>query len=412
MDRTPAIEIRRATTETLRALAAPLEAAFGEPLSDAEFEEARHTWEPDRTFGAIEDGAPIGTCGNLTFRLTVPGGEVAAAGQTLVGVLPTHRRRGVLRAMMARLFEDARDHGEPVAILWASEGAIYQRFGYGLATLSGSFEISRGRAGFARPAPAEGRVRLVDEAEGLRLMPPVYDKVRATVPGMIDRNEAWWTWEGLRDTEARRSAAGVKFRVVYEVEGVPEGFAIYRLKEAWDDRGPSGALIVTDLVGSTPRAQRDLWAWLLGIDLYPTVKGSRGPVPHPLQVLLAEPRALGLTVGDALWLRLLDMPAALAARRYGAAGALTFDVADATLPANAGPWRLVVDASGVGSLERTDLPADLVLDVADLGAAYLGGLRFGELAAVGRVVERTPGAVGRADALFHAARAPWCSTMF
>ncbi|HEX7399184.1 MAG TPA: GNAT family N-acetyltransferase [Candidatus Limnocylindrales bacterium] len=402
--------IQTATLETVEAFVAPLNRAFADMPDPGD--EERRTWEPDRIIAAFDGTEPIATAGALTFRLSVPGGETAAAGVTLVGVSPSHRRRGILRSMMRHQLDDVRARGEPIAILWASEGAIYQRFGYGLATLSGTFEIERGGAAFARPAPVEGTVRLVDLETAMGIFPPLYDRVRVETPGMVGRSETWWRWIALHDTDHMRGANGMKFLAIYEADGQVEGAAIYRVKPDWDDRGPNGRLVALEVLATTPRANRDLWRWLFEVDLVRLVRAVRGPVPHPLQLLLADPRRLGFTVGDAIWLRVVDVSAALAARTYGRAGALVLEVRDSFCPWNAGRWRLDVADDGRGSVEPSTAEPDVTLDAADLGATYLGTFRFSELARVGRVVENTAGALLRADEMFAAARAPWCSTMF
>jgi len=415
MDQTPRYPIRTATADTVRAFLAPLVIAFAEDLTDAEFEDWRHTIEPDRLVAAFDDEIPVATTAAFTFRLTVPGGEVAAAGVTAVGVEPGHRRQGLLRSLMRQQLDDVRGRGEPLAVLWASESAIYQRFGYGLGTLNGSFEIDRGRTAWLRPWEPEGRMRLVDEAEALATFPPVYERMRRVTPGALTRTEDWWRWGILRDAEHSRRGASPKFRYLYEVDGAAEGYAIYRVKTEWDDRGPKSQLLVVEAMALTPRAERAVWSFLFGVDLMRTTKAGRVSMPHPLLLELADPRALGLTTGDGLWVRLVDLPAALAARRYGAAGTLVLEVADAFCPWNAGRWRLVATgeaASAAAVVERTEGPADLSLDVADLAAAYLGGIRVADLARAGRVAELTAGALRRADALFASDRAPWCATMF
>jgi predicted acetyltransferase len=209
-----------------------------------------------------------------------------------------------------------------------------------------------------------------------------------------------------------RGANGMKFLAVYEADGQVEGTAVYRVKPDWDDRGPNGRLFALEVLATTPRATRDLWRWLFEVDLVRLIRAVRGPVPHPLQLLLADPRRLGFTVGDAIWLRVVDVAAALAARTYGRAGALVLEVRDGFCPWNAGRWCLDVADDGRGSVEPTTAEPDVTLDAADLGATYLGTFRFSELARVGRVVENTAGALLRADEMFAAARSPWCSTMF
>jgi len=415
MEETPRYPIRTATPETVRAFLAPLVIAFGEELTDAEFDDWRRTLEPDRLVAAFDGERPVASAAAFTFRLTVPGGEVAAAGVTAVGVEPGHRRQGLLRSLMRQQLDDVRQRGEPVAVLWASESAIYQRFGYGLGTLSGSFEIERERTAWLRAWEPEGRMRLVDEAEALATFPPVYERMRAVTPGALTRTEDWWRWGTLRDAEYSRRGASPKFRYLYEVGGAAEGYAIYRVKTDWDDRGPKGQVLVVEAMASTPRAERAVWSFLFGVDLMRSTKAGRVQVPHPLLLELADPRALGFTTGDGLWVRLVDLPTALAARRYGAAGTLVLEVADAFCPWNAGRWRLAAagePGDAVATLERTDAPADVSLDVADLAAAYLGAFRPSDLARADRVEELVPGALRRADLLFAADRTPWCATMF
>jgi len=402
--------IRTATAETMESFVAPLNLAFAEVPDPGD--EERRAWEPERIIAAFDGDQPVATAGAFTFRLSVPGGEADAAGVTLVGVSPTHRRRGILSSMMRHQLDDVRARREPLAILWASEGAIYQRFGYGLATLNGSFEIARDRAVFSRPAPPEGTVRLVDREAAMGIFPALYDRVRVATPGMVGRSETWWRWLTLHDTDQARGANGIKFLAVYEAGGGVEGTAIYRVKPDWDERGPNSRLTAIEVLATTPRATRDLWTWLLGVDLVTQVRGVRAPVPHPLQLLLAEPRRLGFAVGDAIWLRVVDVPAALAARTYGHPGALVLEVRDPFCPWNEGRWRLVAGDDGRGLVEPTTALPDLTLDAGDLGATYLGTFRFSDLARVGRVIEGTAGALLRADTLFAAARAAWCSTMF
>jgi predicted acetyltransferase len=409
-------EVRTATSDGLRTFLAPLEAAFADEYSDEEFEADRHLFEADRIIAAFEGEAVVGCAGAYSARLTVPGSDIAAAAVTLVGVLPTHRRRGILRMLMRHQLDDIRERGEPVAALWASEGAIYQRFGYGLASYATSFEIDPRRSAFLHPADAGGRLRFVSADEALILFPPIYERANRPIPGSLERSEGWWRWATLRDSAPPRQELGPKALVVLERAGQAVGYAIYRARAGWGDRGPDGRLTVLEVVADDPDAERRLWRWLLDADLMAHVRALRQPLPPPLYHILAEPRRLGLTVSDGLWLRLIDLPGALAARRYRAAGSLILEVVDEPCPWNAGRWRLETAAGVDGDLaataSRTDAEPDVVLDVADLGAAYLGGVRFSELAAAGRIGELRQGALARADRLFSTDRSPWCMTMF
>lgn len=397
----------------------PLVLAFSEPLSEDELaNEVKHL-EADRVVGAFDGDQQVGTAGQYTFRLSVPGGEVAAAGVTLVGVIPTHTRRGILRQMMTWLVAQARERGEPVAVLLASEAAIYQRFGYGLATLDSRFEIEPLRARFLHPVETTGRFRFVDADEATRLFPIVYDDMHRSTPGTLARTETMWRLEMVFDTESMRAGNGPKSLAILEVDGVPRAYAIYRIKADWGPQGPRNTMSVIEVVGADADSQQAMWQWLFRIDLLGTVKTTRGPVPHPLQLQLTEPRRMGLTVNDGTWLRILDVGPALEARSYRGAGSLVFDLADDFCPWNAGRWQLSVPGGGAAAtVTRVEAGAaagvepDLALDVSALGAIYLGSFSFAELSQAGRVTELRPGGIAAADALFATATRPWNSTPF
>ena len=246
-------------------------------------------------------------------------------------------------------------------------------------------------------------------------MPPVYDAMRTSTPGAITRSEDWWKSLILADPEYGRRGTSEKYRVVYEPGGAAEGYAIYRVRQDWDHYGPKSVLEVQEAVATTPRALQAIWRYLFDVDLVVTVKALHLAAPNPLQHLLVEPRALGLVVSDGIWLRLVDLPEALQARRYSTADELVIDVADHFCPWNAGRWRIRTSGeagAASASVQPTTDPADLAVDTTDLAAAYLGGARLLDLASVGRVTELTPGAVPRAHALFATGREPWCNTMF
>jgi predicted acetyltransferase len=331
----------------------------------------------------------------------------------MIGVSPSHRRRGILRQMMRWLIDQARERGESAAVLWASESAIYPRFGFGIGTLQTSFDVERSRLHFSRPAEPLGRVRIVGRDEAVDLFPPVYNAIRPRTPGMVTRSDAKWRYDQLDDTEWQRSTNGIKYRAILEVDGGVRGYAIYRVKAEWEERGPNNVMTVLEVLGLDAAAERALWEWLFGIDLVGRVKGWRGPMPHPLLLQLTEPRRLGLTVREGMLLRLIDVSAALEARSFaGPAGSLAFELTDEFCPSNAGRWRLDFAGDGAASVSPFDGEPDLLLDTTDLATVYLGAFTFADLARAGRVRECRPGAVVAADALFVTTNAPWSSTMF
>ena len=391
----------------------PANAAFGEAMSPEAVAHGSRLLEPDRLIGGKEGDSWVATAAAYSFRLTVPGGrDVGAAGITDVGVAPSHRRRGILRALMRWLLDQAVERGEPVAILWASESAIYQRFGYGIATLQSVFDIERTRIRFIRPIAPVGRMRIVEPDEALRLIPPVYEAVRHRTPGAVSRNESRWANDLLFDAEWMQRGNGSKFIAVLEVDGQVRGYVLYRVLNQWDDRGPDNVVLAMEVIGVDHAAERTVWSWVMDLDLAGHVRGWRGPVPHPLLLELTEPRRMGLTIRDALQLRILDVRAALEERGYAGPGSLTFDLTDADRPANAGRWRLDVAGDGRATLTTSTRDPDLRLDTSDLATVYLGAFRFSDLARSGRITECRAGAVADADRLFATATLAWCSTMF
>jgi predicted acetyltransferase len=411
---TDEIVLRNPNAAELPRFMAPLSIAFNHSMSDAEIENELHTAELDRFVGALEGDSVVGCAGAYSFGLTVPGGEVASAGLTSVGVLPTHTRRGILRQMMTWIFDQARERHEPVAILWASEAAIYQRFGYGMATQQTFFEAARDKIRFLRPIESPGRIRIVDADEAARRFPPLYDAIRPGLPGALTRSEARWRWEYVLDHEWHRHGNGEMVRALLEVDGEPRGYTTYRQLGEWDRSGPKSVLTVTEVLGLDAVAEQTLWQWLFGIDLIGTVRGWRGPAPHPLQLMITEPRRLSMTLNDGMWLRIIDLPGALQARSYQGSGSVVLEVADEFRPANAGRWQLDV-AGGTGAT-LTQAPStaqvDLRVDIGALAAVYLGAFSFRDLLHAGRVAECRPDAIEHVDDLFATDRAPSTTTMF
>ncbi len=409
------IDIRVCPPERFAELLRTAEVAFGEDVSDELIGRVERVADKERFLAALDGDRFVATGGVFTMRLTVPGGELPAGGVTWVTVLPSHRRRGLMSGMMRLMIDDCHRRGEPLAMLWAAEGAIYQRFGFGLATVSVSLEAEPKALGFARDWPREGSCRLLPTGEGLDLVTPVYEAARPDHPGFLARTPDWWV--GILPVPEKDGKGGGEARrlVVFEVEGVPEAYAVYKTKADWNARGPACVLTVEEAVGCTPRGTREIWRYLLEVDLMRTLKTWRLPLDHPLIVLASEPRRLGMTMGDGLWLRIVDVDAALEGRTYGpggnGSGSLTLDLRDDYCPWNAGRWRLDV-SEGRARVTRTEEAAEIALDPNDLAAMFLGCFTASALAAAGRVVELRPGALAVADGLFATATKPWCPQEF
>jgi predicted acetyltransferase len=398
------VEVRRGRREDVLDALRPVFHYFGrEPTKDSASRVTR-VLSPERIHAAWEDGQIVGGASAFELRLTIPGAVVPAAGVTVVGVLPTHRRQGVLTQLMRAQLDDVHERREPAAFLWASEGAIYGRFGYGLAGLSGEIDLLRAHSRFVRPIETDGRFRLLSLEEALERLPPVYERVASDTPGMFGRTSEWWSTRVLDDPEWRRGGAGEMARVVLEHEGDPVGYALYRLQMGFAEGASTAAVHVIEALGVTPEAVAAIWRHLLDIDWMERTKAWLLPVDHPLFLLLEEPSRMRFRVEESVWLRLVDVAAALQARSWAQEADLVLAITDSFCPWNEGSYRLD------GSTTR-DAP-DLRLDVRDLGAAFLGGFTFSELRRAGRVEELVPGALQRADAAFRTGRAPWCPEIF
>jgi len=307
--------------------------------------------------------------------------------------------------MMDAQLADVRQREEPIAALWASEETIYGRYGYGLASLS--LHVDAERNAIAIPGERTTTVRLIDDEDALRSFPKVYARIGRTRPGMIVRTQDWWRVKQLDDHPERRRGAGPLVRALFERDGKPVGYALYRLAQSGSTPEDWKKTIrVLEAVGADDDATRDVWRFLLEIDWVDRVAGYHLPVDHPLPLLVDRVNKLRLTMWDALWVRLVDVSRALAGRSYGP-GRVTLEVtSDPHFPDNVGTWTIED-----GSVKRARRRPDLRLPAAALGSAFLGGIPFAQLRAAGQVEEVVRGAVARADALF-GAPAPWCAEIF
>ena len=407
------IDIRPMTPEHGDQFTRVMATAFGEEFTAEEVADHDRWFEYDRSIGAFDGDRLVGTGGAFSMDLTLPGlTTIPIGGLTAIAVLPTYRRRGILRSMMEYHFGEVEGRGELVSALLAAESVIYGRFGYGLATTDASYEIDPRRAQLLRPPTGRGRLRLLDPEETAKVVPPLYDRYRRGQPGELTRPQAWWEVYA-RDPEWTRQGASRHYDVVYETEpGRVEGWLSYRVENRWPSGLAANIITVRMLVGLVPEAEAALWRYLFDMDLAGTVKLTGRPVDDPVRWRLADPRRLRVTdVGDHLWVRLLDVPGALAARRYAVADALVLEVADALRPRNQGRFRLEGGPDGA-TCEPTTAQPDLAVDVTDLGAAYLGGTSLVSLARAERVGELTPGALLRAERMFASSPPPVCTTYF
>ncbi len=361
-----------------------------------------------RTVCAFDGQEMIGTCGAFSLDLTVPGATLPMGGTTMITVQPTHRRRGVLRAMMQAHLKEIQAREEPLAGLWASESSIYGRFGYGLAAQSYELKLDGKAIQFTSDIPT-GTIRLVEAQEAQRVLPDVYDCVRPTRPGMFSRSDTWWETEVFYDPEHRRRGKSAKRYAVHEGARGADGYAIYRQKDEWNDV-PKGEVHVVEFVASTLAAHQALWRFLTSIDLYPNVRYWNAPVDDELPWQVTDPRRVQRSICDSLWLRLIDIPRALAGRSYSGHGQLVLGLRDTFLPENDGAYELAV-TSGGAQCRRTSAPADIELSAESLGATYLGGHRFTALARAG-LVHGNAEALATADRLFAWDRLPWCPEVF
>jgi predicted acetyltransferase len=399
------VEIRNPSEDELRKAMKAVEAAFGEEQKEEDLDRHQKAMVRDRFLVAYDGAVPVGTTASLPFELTVPGGELGAGGVTWVGVLPSHRRRGILTQMMKRQLHDLHERGEPLAILWASEAAIYGRFGYGIAAPTVQLDADRSRFSLRDDPGPRGAVRLVDREEAAKLLPPIYDTVRRQVPGFTSRSAPLWDLYRLADPEHWRRGAGPKFYAVLEFDGEPVGYTLYRIKSDWEEGFAKSQVRVLETCATSAAAERELWRFLFGIDLVVRIQGRHDP-GSPLFLMVVDPRSLMLRVTEGLWLRVIDLDAALTGRTYAVDDTVVVEVRDELCPWNAGRWRM---GSDVG---RTDDDAGLELDIADLASVYLGAFDFERLAAAQRVRELKPGALRRATDLFRTPRPPFCPEDF
>jgi predicted acetyltransferase len=370
----------------------------------------RAVFEPERNFGFTVDGRWVSTCGAYTQRMVVPGGTVPIAAITLVTVHPSYRRRGLLRQMMTHQLEGIATGGtEPVALLWASEASIYGRFGYGETLTRLRLSGPTRSLTFAPWVEFAGSVGEVSREEFLPVASRLRESWLADRPGALERNDAWWQIR-LHDPEQwRRGAAAYRFVLHFGQDGQPDGYAHFRVKdESHDGRAE---VAVENLDAATGPAYASLWRFLLNLDLVSSFSRNDAPMDEPLRLLVTDPRAIRAELTDGTYARLVDVPAALIARRYAADIDVVIGVADPMLAQNDRAFRLQAGADGA-MVEPSQHQPDLSMNVRELGAIYLGGVSPATLHQAGLVTEHTRGSVTRVSAAFAWDRLPFCNDYF
>ena len=404
------VEIRTIEEPEFESYVSAVELAFSDTLKPEEVERERSLIEYDRAFAAFDGPEIVGATAAFTMPMTVPGGEASVPYVTFVGVRPTHRRRGILTALIRTQLEQVHDRGEPIAVLTASEGSIYGRFGYGLATYGLSIDVPVGRSAFVRGYRPAGAMRFVSREDAVPSVLRVHEAVRRERPGMTSLDETRLVY-GWHDHESDPDKGASTLFALHEGEDGVDGFVIYRVKDDWPASVPESVLKVRDLQAANPSACADLWRFVLDVDLIARVSAWGRPVDEPLLHLVAEPRRLNATLTDELWVRVIDVADALRRRRYASEGQVVLEVNDRFCPWNDGRYALDGGPDGA-ACAPTDAAPDLVCSVNDVGAVYLGGTSFRQLHRAGFVEERTDGALARADAMFTWDPAPWSPYVF
>lgn len=401
------ITFRAITPDEVPALRDAIMSTFGDDADEADPEGTprfRALVRSDAAWAAFDGDALVGTAATFDHAIGVPGGgTLPIAGLTMVSVRPTHRRRGILRELMKLHLADATARGCAASALWASEAGIYGRFGYGLASWSESLEITHATdVRFAEDFEADS-LELVDEARARALLPAIYAATTADRPGALRRSEVWWRERRFLETPWLRKGASRRRHAIARRGTERVGYVQYRQRGAFGGSLPAGRVEIVELHGVDARAEASLWKFVLSIDLFPTVGWWCAPVDSRLPWLLADPRRVVRQRTDNLWLRIDDIPAALAVRTYGRDGRLRFSVD--------GETRELVVEGGAGRCSPTTAAPELVLDRQTLGALYLGGTPASTLARASKI-RGDAAAIARADGLFASAVAPWCPEIF
>ena len=375
----------------------PMVRTFGFDFSK-ELPKTRGNFEFDRAIGVFHKGEFVAATHAYSLEMRVPGNVLPMAGVSHVCVQASHRRRGIMTAMTKRQFQDFHDRGDPIAGLGASESIIYGRFGYGMATHRENWTIAKEHTAFNPPIASKGHTRFVKTCEMRNIFPEVFERTGKDRPGWVPRPGYVWDFIAS-DYEFRRHGCSANYYVVYEEGGNVDGYVNYR---TIDD-----SVRVIGLMATSRHAYAALWQFCFGIDLKSVIDAPNRPMDDSLMWMLADPRRLQRSTEDGKWLRLVDAQVALSSRRYSQSGSLVIELRDTFCPWNERRYELDGRPDGAECRSSSKSP-DLVLSASELGATYLGGVKFSTLASAGRIEECTHGALERADAMFAFHLKPWC----
>lgn len=403
------LEFRPIRDDEVDAYLDVMEFAFGIEISDIQRPRSRKVMDVSRMRGAVDNGKVVATFNAYPIELTVPGSVIPLSGVSQVTVAPTHRRRGILTKLMTSHFEEARERGDLMAGLWASEGHIYPRYGYGVASYHQTARILKPFARMNIRSTPDVSIEMINTAQAREVLPEIYDRARPRIPGMLSRTANWWEFRILADPPQGRQGATPFRHAVLSRAGQPEAYAIYyhRLPNGYG----SLELHLVEMIAVNDQAELALWDYLLNIDLTVLISYWNQPVDSIVIPRTIEARRWELSKQDSLWLRPVDLPGALAARRYSSSGQLVIECLDDQCPWNTGRFLLSVDESGVATCQPTAKDSQLRVTPCEIGALYLGGISAYELWRSG-LLHGDEKSVIAADRLFRWHRQPWCPHIF
>ena len=403
------VQIRRVKPDEFDDFQHCMSVPFGVDATPERRELFSRVFSDSKLWSAFDGDQIVATFGSIDLELSVPGGTLPTAGTTVVTVLSTHRRNGLLRTLMREHLDDAHRSGQPLAALWASESNIYGRFGYGPASQHYQMSLPKQHAHLATPCDIAGTMRWLTIEHALETFPTVYAGVAQRRPGMFARDASFWEHRVLSDPPDGRRGGTALRPVVHLRDGEAVGYVLYRTRT--DHAAETMDVVVKELIGIDPDAERALWQYLFGIDLATSISYWNQPVDDPVEWWLEQPRCMERRIADAIWVRPLDIAAALSGRRYCCAGSLVIRIRDTFCPWNDGAYRLDANADGTAACTTSTEDPQIEMTAFELGAIYLGGHRVMDLARSG-LIKGNSDALTLADTMFAWHERPWCQEVF